>query len=525
MLLEEGCPWHVSKPTSLKSVIRPSVYDPGIVALYQALCNLCVRSLIFSGCWTLINRQQRDWHQKALGALERRPLDQKSQWIWFGIFVGILIATGGSSRPDPIQNVILGPVSALLLIPALYNVRSAYFARVRIPALLLLALTAWMVIQLVPLPPRIWQSLPVRDSIAELDNTLGLDTIWRPISLTPFRGVGSLLGVIVPVASLLIVLSMKIRTFTLLIAILAIGVLNSTLGLLQVIGGENSPLYFYAFGGGGSSPGLFANENHSAVFSSIMLLVIARLAIHARGLKIPRWIKIGLAPAYVLILFSVLVTGSRAGFSAALLAIVSSGLMVMLTRHYEGAVKHCGVERLGHLRLIFFAFFVAVLFIIFAFLWSERAPAVRDILKQGTFEDVRWSIWPVLSEMANVHWGVGTGFGSFDSVYHVYEPTELLFPTYLNHAHNDWVQLAIEGGAPAILLLLCLLGWIFKALVRVITNQKAKFSLFIFWAACVAIIAAASVVDYPLRTPVFQALAVWLLVCLALDGEDADVES
>ena len=54
----------------------------------------------------------------------------------------------------------------------------------------------------------------------------------------------------------------------------------------------------------------------------------------------------------------------------------------------------------------------------------------------------------------------GAGFGTFDPVYRRFEPDALLSTIYLNQAHNEPMQLAMEGGIPALALLL-----VFPALV------------------------------------------------------------
>jgi O-antigen ligase len=124
--------------------------------------------------------------------------------------------------------------------------------------------------------------------------------------------------------------------------------------------------------------------------------------------------------------------------------------------------------------------------------------------------------------MAGDHWLLGTGFGSFDAVYRFYEPTDLLLTRYVNHAHNDWAQLVIEGGLPAVLLFLTGLGWLCRTLWITISRSEAAPGQLIFWAACLAILSAASFVDYPLRTPIFQCVCIWLLTSLATERTRKD---
>lgn len=443
-------------------------------------------------------------------------------WIlWLGLFFVALALLGGSSRPDPIQNAALRPIAALLLIPALYRLRIADLAGTR--ALLALGglLVGWMILQLIPMPPALWQALPGRATIAELDGLAGLQGMWRPVSLTPFRGLNAVFGMIVPIAALLLVLSARLKTHGLLLAIAALGIVNAAFGILQVIGGPNSPLYLFAITGRGAPAGIFANENHAAVLASIVLLIIARLAVEGRDRALPAWLKLSLVPAYVFVLVAVLISGSRAGLVTALLAICAGALMIGMG-WLNGKAPSSRADqpgkrerRAGLVALVGGA--SGIILIVAMFLLLHRSPAAQDLLPSTAFEDIRWSLWPVLATMMSDHWMVGTGFGSFDAAYRLYEPTALLTPLYINHAHNDWSQLVIEGGLPAVIALLGLMGWLGAAVLHILRRGPSFRSIVVFWIAWLAIIMAASLVDYPLRTPIFQAVSIWLLLCLAQD--------
>ena len=121
--------------------------------------------------------------------------------------------------------------------------------------------------------------------------------------------------------------------------------------------------------------------------------------------------------------------------------------------------------------------------------------------------------------MLEGQWALGVGFGSFEQVYHIYEPSELLMPSYVNQAHNDWAQFTIEGGVLAGLLLTGLLVWMVRAIGTMLLHRTRRVDA-IFWMSIFAIVAAASLVDYPLRTPLFQLVTVWLLLALSRDARD-----
>ena len=71
---------------------------------------------------------------------------------------------------------------------------------------------------------------------------------WRPISLIPVETWRALLSLLPAVAMFLATLSLEreARQRLLLLA-LAIGVASALLAMLQVLGGRQSGLYFYAF--------------------------------------------------------------------------------------------------------------------------------------------------------------------------------------------------------------------------------------------------------------------------------------
>lgn len=441
--------------------------------------------------------------------------------LWLGLFIVALALLGGSSRPDPMQNAALRPIAALLLIPALYRLRAADLASAKAIIGFGGLLLVWMIVQLVPLPPALWQALPGGDAIAQLDQLAGVEGIWRPLALAPFRGLNAALGMLVPITALLLMLSARLKAHSIFLILIAIGLINSAFGILQVLGGPDSILYLFTITNRGAPAGIFANENHSAVFSSIVLLVIARLAIEGRSRRLAAWIKLSLAPACLVILLAVMLSGSRAGFATTALALGAAGAMFWSDFRSRGstlAVRGRSTKRDRQIGLALLAAGgAAIILVIVAFLLLGRTPAAQDLTAIGAFEDVRWSFWPILQAMMSEHWMFGTGFGSFDVVYRIYEPTDLLFPLYVNHAHNDWAQLVIEGGLPAIACLLGLTGWLLAAILRIARRHSGSGAIVVFWIAVLAIIMAASAVDYPLRTPIFQAMSVWLLLCLARD--------
>jgi len=99
----------------------------------------------------------------------------------------------------------------------------------------------------------------------------------------------------------------------------------------------------------------------------------------------------------------------------------------------------------------------------------------------------------------------GFGLGNYQNAYPKYAIVD--FGSIVNHAHNDWVEWAADGGIPFSLLILCIAAW---------SVPKALRSL---WGIGVLMVFAHSMVDFPLQDPVLEG---WLFVLLgALAAENS----
>jgi O-antigen ligase len=441
-----------------------------------------------------------------------------------GSFALLVALFGGTSRPDQIHHAVLRPSAALFLIPALYLLGRQCWREEFVLLSLLGCLVVWMGLQLIPLPPHAWQSLPGRGAIAQLDHLAGLDDTWRPLALSPTRGLNALSGLVVPTAALLLAISVRSTTQLIFHVILAVGVANAALGFVQLAAGPDSQFYLYAYAPASASFGLFANRNHGAVFSVLALLIVARLMCESYLANKPglAWTKVAYPLIFFVLLLSVLVTGSRTALFALFIALTAGSLQALAL---ASASLEAADGRRRHKRsdLRWFAALLAAsaLGLIALFIGLERAPALERLLAQDPIADLRWRALPILQEMVGTHWLWGSGFGSFDVIYQTYEPTDLLMVAYFNQAHNDWLQLVIEGGVPACLLLVGLILWAaltIGAIMRDHNRGVAKVQA-IFWIATILVMGSASLTDYPLRTPIYQAMGVWLMVALSLDRQ------
>lgn len=448
---------------------------------------------------------------------------QSRVWAILAVFAAVVAFTGGASRYDAIQIIPLRFLSAFFLTVSLLFLTREKLKHDRSLLILFGCLVLIVAIQLVPLPPSIWQSLPDRADILRSDDALTLEGLWRPLTLAPLRTWNVLGSLVVPAAGLFLAIALRAPSTMLLRIIAAMGVLNAVFGLLQIATGRGSVLYLYEVTNRGSLVGIFANGNHSAVFSAFSMLLMTFLGLKARHSMGSFWEKLVYIAAFSLIFCVSMVGGSRAGFVAAVGAALVSLAMLMLSsgrleRRSGDGLLYRWLDK--YPRSVLAIPVIAVLLTVVSFVALDRVPAIRVILSQDALDDLRWSLLPVMSEMLSGHWALGTGFGSFERVYQIYEPSVLLMPSYVNQAHNDWAQFLIEGGVLSAVILIGLLIWIVRAVGTLSLDRNRKIDA-VFWISAFAVIAAASLVDYPLRTPIFQLVAVWLLLALSRDARDA----
>jgi O-antigen ligase len=107
---------------------------------------------------------------------------------------------------------------------------------------------------------------------------------------------------------------------------------------------------------------------------------------------------------------------------------------------------------------------------------------------------------------------VGTGVGSFRQLYPHYEEAGLIKSTFTSHAHNDYLETALESGVPGLVLLIVFLAW---WVLRAHWIWRSRLPDCYPQAATIASAALLlhSIVDYPLRT---AALSSVMAACLAM---------
>ncbi|EAQ28453.1 hypothetical protein NAP1_12678 [Erythrobacter sp. NAP1] len=374
-----------------------------------------------------------------------------------------------------------------------------------------IALTA---IHLVPLPPALWHQLPGRELAVAIDAATGLEDKWRPISLVPHRTMNSLFSLTVPAAALMLALSLsrsQLRLTALALALLAFA--SAFVSLLQIIGGPGNAFYLYRITNADSAVGLFANRNHNAVFLAIGIALLGGLAglitVERRhALRLP---VIALFGALSLVPF-VIITQSRAGLALGILALGAAWWFHSSARPADGARKSSRRTVLG---LFAAASGTLALAALTGVLTANNA--FGRLISGGNADDeLRMRIWPRVIELAAEHFPVGSGIGTFVEVFEAGETSSTLGPSYINHAHNDFLEIALTGGLPAALLAVVGVSWLSLRGLRAFSHSSgADRTLRHLGMVTVGLVALACLYDYPLRTPSLATVSILALVWIA----------
>ncbi len=439
----------------------------------------------------------------------------ETKFFLFVLFLAVVFLMGGGSRDDIQSWIILRPIAIFLGAYAVFVSTSGEISRLGVPFWLLIGLLLLTGAQLVPLPPDIWVMLPGRETYAETADIIGIDQPWRPLSLTPSETWNTLFSLTVPIACMLLysVQSAAYRR-KIIPTLIILGLGSALLGVLQLVGPPRGPLYLYNVTNYGMSVGLFANRNHQAVFLACLIVMLFWYLGSLNVKQTSSRTKGMLAFSTALVLIPlVFVTGSRAG-----VVLMGIGLFVsayfLYTSNLVGELT--SKSRLFNKYLALLAFAFTIIGSAGSAIYASRSLAFDRLFLDNQGIGIRGDILPLLTDMIWEYFPVGAGFGSFEHVFKGFEPLELLRPSYMNHAHNDWLQFLIEGGIVGALLLVSFLIWYCIRTLGVIRAGSVRNgSKYRLSAVMIAFIGVASVVDYPVRVPIFMVL--FCISCLILD--------
>ena len=406
----------------------------------------------------------------------------------------------GGSAQAVWGNLLLRLLAIVLLCRALTARPAASPPEARPLLLMICAAIGLILLQVVPLPPVVWGQIPGRDFVAHGFTLLGLASPWQSWSLAPYETISSGLFMLVPIA--IVVAMVRGQAFSrplLVSALLVAAVAGAGLALLQV-GSGTERWYLYHYSSFGAGPGFFANSNHMAILLLACVPFIGALVAdrveQARDAKARNLIIIAGVVGGAMALMAVGLTGSLA-------VLLLAGPVALMSALIPRWARFAAVRRwLKPAALVILAASLLVVAI------SGDRLSDRNLQSVST----RSTIWSNSALLLADQGLVGTGGGTFPAIYRKYEAKPVAERTFVNHAHNDYLEVAIEFGIPGLILLALFLGWWWRRAAGAWRASEAD-----PYAKAAAVASAAvllhSIVDFPLRT---AAIAALFAVCLGL---------
>ena len=425
-------------------------------------------------------------------------------WAGTGYLVLVLLL-GGASAAALGPNALLGLAGAVLVGLSLWSTPLSTGVSTGLRPFMI-ALAGLAALQFLPLPPAIWTMLPGRDEVAKGYALAAMPLPWLNLSLDPWASLQSFAWWI-PALALFAsarmndaVLSRQIIRVVAIVAYCSVG-----LAVVQVFGGSG---YFYAITNRGNGVGLFANSNHFGSFMLIALALVGGQWIHDR--PIVHRLNPAMAKGSMLLVrlmpFAVGVFLSNSLACAILFTPVAAGVLLLFR---------------PQIRIYWPAVALGLPILVAGMLWLLASGWISNDLmaKSGTTGISRGEFLQNGIAMAKSFAVLGSGLGTFREIYPWFESPDFVGTTFVNHAHNDLLELVIETGLLGIGLLALFLRWYVGKLRKLWTTDRAGNPVAAAASIAIGAVLVHSLADYPMRTAAISGL---VAICLVLMCREPD---
>jgi O-antigen ligase len=432
-------------------------------------------------------------------------------------------AFGGGTRGGFLFDAIIQLLALPLLLLALWRLFELPLTRQQRRAIWFASTIALLpLIQLAPLPPWLWTALPNRQPVAEAFEIVGRTLPWMPFSVSPRATWLSALSLIPPLAIFLATLLLGYRERRVIsLVLLAVGITSALIGLVQVAQGPESPLRFFEITNPTEAVGFFANRNHFAALLYCVLVFAIAWTLHF-ALSIEQSDQDG-EKSYnlnaivatlcgfvviVMLLSGELMARSRAGLGLTIVGLFGALALGFFKRDPRS------LSLITPTKLLLGAVAVVVTFSLQFGLYriqerfSDPLQDTRVTLVTNTIDAIR------------AYMPFGSGVGTFVPAYAMFEKPQDVGEFYMNHAHNDILEVWLETGIVGIGLMGLFLVWFIRRCLEVWRRAPlcgvSELDLSLMRAATIAIalVAIHSFVDYPLRTGAMMAIMAYACAML-----------
>jgi O-antigen ligase len=438
------------------------------------------------------------------------------------IGIGVAVASFGGTEPvsfAAVEVLFFGVAAGLALKPSSATLlpRPAYLA---LPVLL--AVVGWLA--LCPLPAALLRLLA-----GSRNSDTG--SHWGVLSFAPYETRSELLiflACLVAFVLAMMVSGDRHRKRRLIQFLVALGAGEAFYGLIQYLANWQNIFWYAKKYDLEEATGTYINRNHFAGLLEMILPFAVCLALyqgeklasnrrrrspHARKLS-PDLALAGLWLAVAVVLMAAVVFArSRMGLLA-----TSASLAVVFGLN--------GLRRRA-VPIALSVIFVTLSFALAA--WIGLRPAFNrfeELGREFSGPETRLSLWPGAMRLISEHPLMGTGLGTFPVAYTAFQSTFLT--KFVNHAHNDYLELSSELGIPAAFVLFASIILVLSRGIRAFLRAASRFERNILLACVGSLVAILlhSLTDFNLYIPANAlVLATILGIALASSSEALHAEA
>ena len=398
----------------------------------------------------------------------------------------------GTTEPWSVAIMEIGTALALclFLIHQTRHKEPVYTVPGLVPLTLLLA---FMLFQLLPLPPAVVNLLsPSAFDIHQTNQTITATKAWMTLTVHPGATVSEFFRYLTYVLFYVLTVQLLARKGTLQTTALTIVIFGGLLAfssILQFYLTEDMALWFRHTPTNSIVVGPYVNHNHYAGLMEMIFPVVLGLFLFYR----PRigstslvkgiaemWtqekanIHILIGTAAVLIVVSIFVSLSRGGMISTCLALLVFTALLLKRKISRGST----------LLIIGLVFLTALS--IGWFGWDqiiERFARLKNT--QGVIYEARLDFWTDTLGMIRHFILTGAGFGAFSHVYPLHR--SLAGDFFLNHAHNDYLELLAEGGLIGFALSAVFMAVLLAKTYRTFLTRRDAFSIYLYMGCVTAL--------------------------------------
>ncbi|MBX9729927.1 MAG: O-antigen ligase family protein [Sphingomonas sp.] len=422
-------------------------------------------------------------------------------------YLALCLLLGGSSSGGVLANAALQAIGLLIMVFVAMQKSLRIVQAERQLLLLGAGVIVIGLVQLVPLPPSVWAHLPGRSATVQGFALLNAPLPWLPISLWPAATLSQLAAMVPPFAIAIMIFvggSQSLRLFAW--TLVALAAASFLLGFAQLAGGPESPLYLYLVTNREQLVGFFANSNHLATLGVVSLPLLAALTVNDGGDvtrrplsgNIGKWAAMTCLAGFIML--GVVADRSIAGLLLLVPSAIGSFVLLRVENPRVASPLVAGLLIVSAAILVVIAFQSPLLSGLGSTDLGKGATSRTEIFARTYAAIV--SFFPF-----------GSGLGSFLLVYPSYADHAVASEFYVNHAHNDYLEVLLETGLAGLCLVALFMAWWVRQAFFAWREGGARARFARAASIATALVMAHSLVDYPLRT---TAIMVLFAACCAI---------